>query len=113
MNQLHSPFRPLFPNVLKHRIMGNKIMDTTTNKVPRYFMILCAMILWTNSASAQPTRHQVTGLFSTDREQDLREAFQKIPQIKLISIDFKNAEATLEYAAFPNTKPDQVVPKLD
>jgi copper chaperone CopZ len=81
-----------------------------------YFMILCCMILWTTTAAAQPVKHQITGLFSTDREPDLREAFENIPQIKLISIDFKNAEATFEYdpaKVFPGAKPEQIVQKLD
>jgi hypothetical protein len=68
--------------------------------------------------SAPPTRnrHQITGLFSTDREQDLREAFKLIPEIRLVSIDFKNAEATLEYApgkVFPNAKPGEIVQRFD
>jgi copper chaperone CopZ len=68
------------------------------------------------SDSPRQIKHQITGLFSTDREQDLREAVQRISQVKLVSIDFKNAEATFEYDAaklFPNAKPDEVVQKLD
>jgi copper chaperone CopZ len=64
----------------------------------------------------EPVKYQVTGLFAPDREQDLREVFAKLPQIKLVSIDYKNAEVTLEFdpaTAFPNTKPAEVLPKLD
>lgn len=65
-----------------------------------------------------PTRykHQVTGLFSTDREQDLRETFKQIPEIHVVSIDFKNAEVTLEYSTkkvFANAKPDEIIQRLD
>jgi copper chaperone CopZ len=65
---------------------------------------------------ADVVKHQVTGLFSPDREQDLREAVMQIPQVKLVDIDFKNAEATFEYdpaKAFPGAKPDQIVQRLD
>jgi copper chaperone CopZ len=61
-------------------------------------------------------KHQVTGLFSKDRVQDLREVFAEIPGVKVIDIDFANAEATLEYVPaklFPNAKPDQFVQRLD
>jgi cation transport ATPase len=78
-------------------------------------MILCLMILCGN-VRADTVKHQVTGLFMTEREQDLREAFEKIPQIKLVSIDFKNAEATFEYdpaKAFPGAKPAQVIERFD
>ncbi|HEX7898354.1 MAG TPA: heavy metal-associated domain-containing protein [Planctomycetota bacterium] len=41
--------------------------------------------------------HRVTGLFSKEREADLREAVKKIPDLELKSIDFDRAEATFEY----------------
>jgi copper chaperone CopZ len=97
---------------MNRRIMEHKIMQTLP-LVPVYFMILCSMILWTPPT---PIKHQITGLFSTEREQDLREAIEKIPQVKLITIDFKNAEATLEYdpaKLLPNAKPEQMLQKLD
>lgn len=64
----------------------------------------------------QRVKHQITGLFAREREEDLRAAFEKIAAIKLVAIDFANAEATLEYVpakAFPNTKPDEIIPRLD
>ena len=79
-------------------------------------MILFAMILWPNLAHAQPIKHQITGLFSVEREQDLRDAFTRIPEIKLVRIDFKNAEATFEYdpaKVFPNAKPGQALQQFD
>ncbi|HWG41879.1 MAG TPA: heavy metal-associated domain-containing protein [Gemmataceae bacterium] len=84
--------------------------------------LLCLSLLTITSAAgeknASPMRikHQITGLFSTDREQDLREAFKKIPEIKLVSIDFPNAEAICEYVpgkVFPNAEPGQVIQRLD
>jgi copper chaperone CopZ len=61
-------------------------------------------------------KHQITGLFMKEREQDLREAVEKMPQIKLVSVDFASAEATFEYdpaKAFPGAKPGQIVERLD
>lgn len=48
-------------------------------------------------------KHRVTGLFSPDRENDLREVVKKLPAVKLISVDFQYAEATFEY------DPDQLL----
>lgn len=64
----------------------------------------------------EPIKHQITGLFAPDREADLRETFKKLPEFKLVSIDFKNAEASFEYDSakvFPNAKPEQVVERFD
>ena len=99
---------------MNHRIMKT-VSATTRFAAARAFMILFFMILC-GPAWAEPIKHQFTGLFSADREQDLREAFTKIPDIKLVSVDFKNAEATLEYdraKLFPNAKPEQVIQRLD
>jgi len=60
--------------------------------------------------------HQVTGLFSADRERALRGAFEQIPGIRLVSLDLDNAEAILEYdpgKVFPNATPEQIVRQLD
>lgn len=64
----------------------------------------------------EPIKHQITGLFSTDREADLRVTFKELPDFKLVSIDFKNAEASFEYDSakvFPNAKPEQVIERFD
>lgn len=61
-------------------------------------------------------RHQITGLFMPEREEDLREAVALVPGVKLLAIDFKNAEATFEYdaaRAFPGAKPEQIVERFD
>ena len=55
--------------------------------------------------------YRVTGLFSKDREADLRAAFRDLPEIKLVAVDFDHAEATLEFAPvklFPGQKPERV-----
>jgi hypothetical protein len=78
-------------------------------------MILYVMIL-SPAARAETIKYQVTGLFMKEREQDLREAVAKIPEVKLVSIDFESADATFEVdpaRAFPGTKPDQVLQRFD
>jgi len=66
--------------------------------------------------ASTPVKHQITGLCMREREPDLREAIEKIPHVKLVSIDFTNAEATFEYdpaQAFPGAKPAQYVERFD
>lgn len=61
-------------------------------------------------------KHQVTGLFLPERVADLKETFAKIPQVKLVAVDYATAEATLEYVptkAFPGAKSDQIAQRLD
>lgn len=86
---------------------------------PLALAILAAFCI---AAAAAPTTrpthhvHRITGLFSADREQDLRAALDKIPGIQLISLDFDHAEATLSYDpkhAFPGTKPDRLDERFD
>ena len=67
-------------------------------------------------ATTVQVRYRVTGLFSPDRQDDLRELVATLPEIKLVSVDFKYAEATFEFdtaKAFPNVKPEQVVDRLN
>lgn len=64
----------------------------------------------------QQVVHRVTGLFSPDREADLRKALEKVDGIRLVSIDFDHAEATFEYSVaskFPNATPEQVVERFN
>jgi copper chaperone CopZ len=61
-------------------------------------------------------KYQVTGLFCKERVADLREAVEKIDNVKLVSVDYDNAEATFKYdpkEAFPGAKPEDVVKRLD
>jgi copper chaperone CopZ len=61
-------------------------------------------------------KHRVTGLFSRDRENDLRDLVQELPGVKLVTIDFENSEATFEYDAdklFNKPKPEQIPARLD
>ena len=67
--------------------------------------------------SSRKATYRVTGMFRPDREADFREAMKEVPDIKLVSVDYKNAEATFEFVAakaFPGAnKPEQVVEQLD
>lgn len=60
--------------------------------------------------------HRVTGLFSPDRETDLRAVIEKVPGVKLVSLDFAHAEAVFSYdpaVAFKDTKPEQIVERFN
>jgi len=79
-------------------------------------LALIAFLALSSIASAGEFKHQITGLFMPGREQDLRDVVAEIPNLKLVAVDFTNAEATFEYdpaKAFPAAKPDQVVARLD
>ena len=79
-------------------------------------LMLGYTLLWCPAAQGDPIKHQVTGLFAKEREPDLRETFAKIPHVKLVSIDFENAEVTLDYVpsnALPNAKSEQLLQQLD
>jgi copper chaperone CopZ len=56
------------------------------------------------------------GLFSPDRQDDLRLVMQKLPDVKLVSVDFDAGEATFEYdikKAFGSPTPEQVPERLN
>lgn len=67
-------------------------------------------------AKKQPVKFQITGLFSPGRVDDLREVMKRLPDVELVSVDFKNAEAAFAFdaaKAFPGVKPDQIFDRLD
>jgi copper chaperone CopZ len=74
-------------------------------------LLFSALLL--SPAEAKPVKHQITGLFMPEREQDLREVAAKIPGVKLVSIDFRNAEATFDYEVKQFGTPDQAIQRLD
>lgn len=69
------------------------------------------------AAEIKTFKHQITGLFCPEREQDLRALCQqKLARLKLVSIDYASAEATFAYdpaVVFPGAKPEQYVERLD
>ena len=81
-------------------------------------MLLCLFAATVASAAEpQPVTHRVTGLFSSDRLDDLREVIKThLPEVKLVSIDDKTSEAVFIYDAdklFNSPKPEQIVERFD
>ncbi|MST00672.1 MAG: cation transporter [Pedosphaera sp.] len=67
-------------------------------------------------ATPQEFKHRVTGLFSTDRVDDLGKVAAQLPDVKLISVDFKTAEAVFSYDSTKvggGGKPDKAAERLD
>lgn len=59
-------------------------------------------------AEAQTSEHAVTGLFSPDREQDLRNVMADVSEFELVHLDYENARATFRYdlhTLFPTLNP--------
>jgi copper chaperone CopZ len=55
--------------------------------------------------------YRVIGLFDKYREKDLRDSFAQVADIKLVAVNFDDAEVTLEFAPsklFPGQKPERV-----
>lgn len=70
----------------------------------------------TRPADFVQSSHRVQGLFSAEREADLRAAIADIPTLHVVSIDFDVALVTFAYdpkAAFPTHKPDKAAERLD
>jgi len=68
------------------------------------------------AAKAEKFTYRVYGLFSADREQDLREAFKELPDVTLLAVNYDDGEITVEMVpakAFPGAKPEQVLERLD
>jgi hypothetical protein len=91
------------------------------NPISRYLGALVLLAACFAASAAEPqqpaaVRHRVTGLFSKDREEDLRKIFASLPDLKLASIDFDTAQIALEYDAvkvFPGATPEQIIERLD
>ncbi len=67
-------------------------------------------------AEESKTKVRLFGLFSPDREKDLRKITAEWTDIKLDSIDFKHAEGVFVFDAeklFPKAKPEQIITNLD
>jgi copper chaperone CopZ len=65
---------------------------------------------------AEQFTYRVYGLFTADREKDLRETFKEVAGVALVSVSFDAGEVTVEFApskVFPGAKPEQVVERLD
>lgn len=102
--------------------MKRKLIPITQAFDVFVIMFLCLLIVPAASNAddkppePQPIKHRVTGLFSPDRQDDLREVVKKLPDVKLISIDYKNSEATFAYDSaklFSGAKPEQISERFD
>ena len=82
-----------------------------------FALLLLACIGYAADESKPETiTHRITGLFSPQREGALRAAMEKLPGVKLVSVDFAHAEAVFAYdatVAFKDTKPEQVVERFN
>jgi copper chaperone CopZ len=59
---------------------------------------------------------RVIGLFSHDREKDLRTGFAELTGVELVSINLDEGEITVEFVpamVFPGAKPEQRIEQLD
>ncbi len=80
------------------------------------FVFVGAVVADDKPAKTERFTYRVLGLFSPDREKDLRAAFKELPDITLVSVAFDDAEITVEFApgkVFPGTKPDEVVNRFN
>ena len=75
--------------------------------------VLCASVV--ENADAEDFRHRVTGLFALDRVEDFQKLIAQLPDVKLVSVDFKTAEATFSYdaKALGGGKPEKALERLD
>ena len=79
--------------------------------------ILCAALLALAAVpEVEQVKHRITGLFSRDREDDLRETVKRMANVALVSVDFDAGEATFEYDAaklFKDSKPKDYLERFD
>jgi len=85
--------------------------------MPFLFLIIVAISHAEEKAAETATvKFRVIGMFSPDREADLRQASAKMHDYTLAAVDYANNEATFSYAAnkIPkNAKPDRVLNEID
>ncbi len=81
-------------------------------------MVLAVTVGSEFSTAAEPTKLtvRVTGMFSPDREKDLRAVFAEWPEVKIADIIYDRAEVALSFDSeklFPKAKPADVLARLD
>jgi copper chaperone CopZ len=81
--------------------------------------LIATPVAWADDKADElgSTKHQITGLFCPEREQDFKTlCAEKLARFKLVSIDFANAEATFDYdpaKEFPGANSAQVIERFD
>jgi copper chaperone CopZ len=91
---------------MNHPATRRRVLRTAAVVLGLSLASICAAA--DNDPGPARIKHQITGLFMKEREQDLRAAVAKMPGVKLVSIDFQSAEAVFEYdprTLFPQIKP--------
>jgi hypothetical protein len=80
---------------------------------------LCILALFALRApgAEQTVKYRVLGLFSPDREADLKDSAKELKDVKLLSVDYATAEAEFSYDPdtkdFKGRKPDQILKQID
>src|SRR5690348_333153 len=88
-------------------------------KTFRYSLTAVVLLLSASAvvrADETEVNFRITGLFSPDREADLKKAMETVPEVQLVSVDYKLAEARFKFdaaKAFPGTKPDKFQERVD
>ena len=60
--------------------------------------ILCCCAMPARGADQKQSKEfTIVGLFSPDREKDLRDVIADVPEFQLVSVDYENARATFSY----------------
>jgi copper chaperone CopZ len=88
-------------------------------RISKLLFALAGLALAGSALSAEPRperfTYRVLGLFSADREADLREAFKGLAELALVAVNFEDAEITVEFVpgkAFPGAKPEQLADRV-
>ena len=79
-------------------------------------LLLLLLSFGTAFCAEENFTYRVTGLFAPEREAVFRETVAQLPGIKLVSVDFANAEAVFAFdpaVAFKDAKPDKIVQRLN
>lgn len=85
----------------------------------RYFAMLALLpLLMAADAPAKPEKFtfRVLGLYAPEREADLKAGLAEIPDVKLIDLNYADAEITVEFVpktAFPGAKPEQLPERFE
>jgi hypothetical protein len=102
----------------------SKMELTTMSGTARLSQIICLATLLISAVHAadekppQPVtvKFRIVGLYSTERQEDLREAAKKMTDIALTEFDYASGEGTFTYDSskiLKNAKPEQVQNHID
>jgi copper chaperone CopZ len=103
--------------IMKHSILGSW-KEIPVSTIATVLTLLGAAVHAADDKPAQPQTitYRITGLCCPEREDDLRETVKRMADVKLLGIDFKNAEATFAYdpaQLFPNAPAKEVAERFN